>query len=98
MTADTTATTPLTGAGRREWTGLAVLALLLIGASAFAVVSVAAAYAPNPPLLIVARALPGVAARLASGAGGRSGRTRRGSGQPTARSRLVDPGEHQARP
>lgn len=121
MTADTTATTPLTGAGRREWTGLAVLALptlllaldasvlylalprlsadlgadsteqlwitdaygfliagflvtmgtlgdrvgrrrlLLIGASAFAVVSVAAAYAPNPPLLIAARALLGVA-------------------------------------
>ncbi|WP_327032399.1 MFS transporter [Micromonospora ureilytica] len=35
--------------------------LLLIGAGAFAVVSVVAAYAPNPPLLIAARALLGVA-------------------------------------
>ncbi|MEU4469864.1 MFS transporter [Micromonospora sp. NPDC023888] len=35
--------------------------LLLIGAAAFAVVSVVAAYAPNPPLLIAARALLGVA-------------------------------------
>ncbi|WP_130333063.1 hypothetical protein [Micromonospora kangleipakensis] len=35
MTADTTATTPLTGAGRREWTGLAVLALptLIVGSA-----------------------------------------------------------------
>ncbi|MFI7574933.1 MFS transporter [Micromonospora sp. NPDC049497] len=35
--------------------------LLLIGATAFAVVSVVAAYAPNPELLIAARALLGVA-------------------------------------
>ena len=35
--------------------------LLLIGASAFGVVSVVAAYAPNPELLIAARALLGIA-------------------------------------
>ncbi|MEV4492628.1 MFS transporter [Micromonospora coxensis] len=35
--------------------------LLLIGATAFAVVSVAAAYAPNPETLILARALLGIA-------------------------------------
>jgi len=50
--------------GRREWLGLAVLALptmLLIGGSAFAVASVLAAYAPSAEMLSAARALLGIA-------------------------------------
>ncbi|MEV6102083.1 MFS transporter [Nocardia sp. NPDC051981] len=50
-------------AGRREWSALAVLVLLLllIGAAGFSVASVAAAYAPNAEALIAARAVLGIA-------------------------------------
>jgi MFS family permease len=51
-------------AGRREWVGLAVLALaVLAGGTAFGVVSLLAAWSTSPELLIAARALLGLPRR-----------------------------------